>query len=76
VIDANNLKTTRQPTLTSKPFSVPHRFKKVYVLEVRPKGQVSDPFAGVIERFTNSKERPRLIVRVLGKIYLPSPGGQ
>ena len=49
---------------------------KVYVLEVRPKGQVSGPFAGVIELFTNSKERPRLIVRVFGEIYLPSAGGQ
>ena len=49
---------------------------KVYVLEVRPKGQVSGPFAGVIELFTNSKERPRLIVRVFGEIYLPSAGAQ
>jgi hypothetical protein len=49
---------------------------KVYVLEVRPKGQVSGTFAGVIELFTNSKERPRLIVRVFGEIYLPSAGGQ
>ena len=49
---------------------------QVYVLEVRPKGQVSGAFAGVIELFTNSKERPRLIVRVFGEIYLPSAGGQ
>jgi hypothetical protein len=49
---------------------------KVYVLVVRPKGQVSGNFAGVIELFTNSKERPRLIVRVFGEIYLPSAGGQ
>jgi len=49
---------------------------KEYVLEVRPKGQVSGPFAGVIELFTNSKNRPRLIVRVFGEIYLPSAGGQ
>ena len=49
---------------------------KVYVLEVRPKEQVSGPFAGVIELATNSKERPRLIVRVFGEIYLPSAGGQ
>ena len=49
---------------------------KVYVLEVRPKGQVSGAFAGVIELFTSSKERPRLIVRVFGEIYLPSAGGQ
>ena len=49
---------------------------QVYVLEVRPKGQVSGAYAGVIELFTNSKERPRLIVRVFGEIYLPSAGGQ
>jgi hypothetical protein len=49
---------------------------RVYVLEVRPKVRQSGPFAGVIELFTNSKERPRLIVRVFGEIYLPSAGGQ
>jgi len=49
---------------------------KVYVLEVRPKGQQSGPYGGVIELFTNSKERPRLIVRVFGESYLPSAGGQ
>ena len=58
--------------LTLKP-EVPD---KVYVLEVRPKEQVSGAFAGVIELFTNSKERPRLIVRVFGEIYRPSAGGQ
>ena len=49
---------------------------KVYVLEVRNKGQQSGPYAGLIELFTTSKERPRLIVRVFGEIYLPSAGGQ
>lgn len=49
---------------------------KVYVLEVRPKGQAPGAYTGVIELFTNSKERPRLIVRVFGEIYLPSAGGQ
>ena len=49
---------------------------KVYVLEVRNKGQQSGAYAGLIELFTNSKERPRLIVRVFGEIYLPSAGGQ
>ena len=38
---------------------------KVYVLEVRHKGQMSGPYAGLIELFTNSKERPRLIVQGL-----------
>ena len=49
---------------------------KVYVLEVRHKAQQSGPYAGLIELFTTSKERPRLIVRVFGEIYLPSAGGQ
>jgi len=49
---------------------------KVYVLEVRNKSQQSGPYAGLIELFTTSKERPRLIVRVFGEIHLPSAGGQ
>jgi hypothetical protein len=49
---------------------------KVYVLEVRNKGQQSGAYAGLIELFTNSEKRPRLIVRVFGEIYLPSAGGQ
>jgi hypothetical protein len=49
---------------------------KVYVLEVRNKGQQSGAYAGLIELFTTSKERPRLIIRVFGEIYLPSAGGQ
>ncbi|MGO8763049.1 MAG: DUF1573 domain-containing protein [Desulfobaccales bacterium] len=49
---------------------------KVYVLEVRDKSQQSGAYAGLIELFTTSKERPRLIVRVFGEIYLPSAGGQ
>jgi hypothetical protein len=49
---------------------------KVYVLEVRNKEQQSGAYAGLIELFTNSEKRPRLIVRVFGEIYLPSAGGQ
>ena len=49
---------------------------RVYVLEVKNKAQNSGPYAGLIELNTNSKERPRLIVRVFGEIYLPSAGGQ
>jgi hypothetical protein len=49
---------------------------KVYVLTVRNKGQQSGSYAGLIELFTTSKQRPRLIVRVFGEIYLPSAGGQ
>jgi hypothetical protein len=49
---------------------------KVYVLEVRNKGQQSGAYAGLIQLATNSEKRPRLIVRVFGEIYLPSAGGQ
>jgi hypothetical protein len=49
---------------------------KEYVLEVRNKSQQSGPYAGLVELFTNSEKRPRLIVRVFGEIYLPSAGGQ
>lgn len=49
---------------------------KEYVLEVRNKSQEAGPYAGIVELFTTSKERPRLIVRVFGELYLPSAGGQ
>jgi hypothetical protein len=49
---------------------------KEYVLEVRNKSREAGPYAGLVELFTNSKERPRLIVRVFGELYLPSAGGQ
>ena len=49
---------------------------KVYVLEVRNKAQQAGAYAGLIELFTNSDKRPRLIVRVFGELYLPSAGGQ
>jgi hypothetical protein len=49
---------------------------KIYVLEVRNKNQDAGPYAGLVELFTNSEKRPRLIVRVFGEIYLPSAGGQ
>jgi hypothetical protein len=49
---------------------------KVYVLQVRNKGRQSGTYAGLIELFTNSAKRPRLIVRVFGEFYLPSAGGQ
>ena len=49
---------------------------KIYDLEVRNKGQDTGPYAGIIELFTTSEKRPRLIVRVFGEIYLPSAGGQ
>ncbi len=49
---------------------------KEYILEVRNKSQEAGPYAGLVELFTTSKERPRLIVRVFGDLYLPSAGGQ
>jgi hypothetical protein len=49
---------------------------KVYILKVRNKRQDAGPYAGIIYLFTTSKERPRLIVRVFGELYLPSAGGQ
>jgi hypothetical protein len=49
---------------------------KIYVLEVRNKSQQGGSYAGLVELFTNSEKRPRLIVRVFGEIYLPSSGGQ
>ncbi|MGB8992583.1 MAG: DUF1573 domain-containing protein [Desulfobaccales bacterium] len=49
---------------------------KIYDLEVRNKRQDAGPYAGIIELFTTSEKRPRLIVRVFGEIYLPSAGGQ
>lgn len=49
---------------------------KIYVLEVRNKSRDGGPYAGLIELFTTSKERPRLILRVFGELYLPSAGGQ
>jgi hypothetical protein len=49
---------------------------RVFVLEVKNKAQNSGPYAGLVELFTSSKERPRLIVRVFGEIYLPSASGQ
>jgi hypothetical protein len=49
---------------------------KEYILEIRNKSREAGPYAGLVELFTTSKERPRLIVRVFGELYLPSAGGQ
>jgi hypothetical protein len=49
---------------------------KVYVLKVRNKRSQAGTYAGLIELFTTSKQRPRLIVRVFGDLYLPSAAGQ
>jgi hypothetical protein len=47
---------------------------KVYVLEVRNKSRETGRYAGKIDLFTNSKDRPRLLVRVFGDLY-PDPSG-
>jgi len=49
---------------------------KIYVVEVRNKRQEGGNYAGVIELFTTSEKRPRLIMRVFGEFHLPSAGGQ
>lgn len=45
---------------------------KVYVLEVKNIRREAGNYGGMIELFTSSKERPRLIVRVFANLY-PSP---
>ena len=47
---------------------------RVFVLEVANQASASGPYSGLVELFTNVKERPRLIVRVFGELYLPSAG--
>jgi hypothetical protein len=49
---------------------------RIYVLEIKNKSKEAGPYAGLIELTTTVPERPRLIVRVFGEIYLPSAGGQ
>jgi hypothetical protein len=49
---------------------------QVYDLQVRNVCNQAGRYAGVIYLYTTSKERPRLIVRVFGELYLPSAGGQ
>ncbi len=45
---------------------------RVYLLEVSNRSGNSGPYAGLIELSTTSAQRPRLIVRVFGDIYLPA----
>jgi hypothetical protein len=49
---------------------------RVYVVEVRNKRQEAGNYAGVIELFTTSEKRPRLIMRVFGELAIPSSQGQ
>lgn len=45
---------------------------RVYVLEVKNRVQEGGRYTGLIEVFTTSKERPRMIVRVFASLYPPS----
>ena len=54
----------------------PEEAGRVYVGEVRNKRQEPGNYAGVIELFTTSEKRPRLIMRVFGELTLPSSQGQ
>jgi hypothetical protein len=47
---------------------------KVYVLTVKNQRREAGAFSGLIELFTTSRQRPRLIVRVFAELYLPSAG--
>jgi Protein of unknown function (DUF1573) len=49
---------------------------RVYALEVTNRPANLAPYAGIIELATTSAQRPRLIVRVFGEIYLPSAEGR
>lgn len=49
---------------------------RIYVVEVRNKRQEAGNYAGVIELFTTSGKRPRLIMRVFGELAIPSSQGQ
>jgi hypothetical protein len=45
---------------------------RVYVVEVRNKLREAGNYAGLIELFTTSEKRPRLIMRVFGELSIPS----
>jgi hypothetical protein len=45
---------------------------RTYMVEVRNKRQEAGNYAGVIELFTTSEKRPRLIMRVFGELSIPS----
>ena len=49
---------------------------RIYVVEVRNKRQEAGNYAGVIELFTTSQKRPRLIMRVFGELSIPSSQGR
>ena len=45
---------------------------RIYVVEVRNKRQEGGNYAGVIDLFTTSEKRPRLIMRVFGELSAPA----
>jgi len=49
---------------------------KIYVVEVRNKREEAGNYAGLIELFTTSEKRPRMIMRVFGEITIPSSEGR
>jgi hypothetical protein len=49
---------------------------RIYVVEVLNKRQEAGNYAGLIELFTTSEKRPRLIMRVFGELSIPSSEGQ
>ena len=49
---------------------------RTYVVEVRNKRQEAGNYAGLIELFTTSEKRPRMIMRVFGELSIPSSEGR
>lgn len=49
---------------------------RIYVVEVSNKRQEAGNYAGLIELFTTSEKRPRLIMRVFGELSIPSAEGR
>ena len=49
---------------------------RIYVVEVRNKRQEAGNYAGLIELFTTSEKRPRMIMRVFGELSIPSAEGR
>jgi hypothetical protein len=47
---------------------------RIYVLTVKNRRQEAGAYGGLVELATTSAQRPRLIVRVFGELYLPSAG--
>jgi len=48
---------------------------KIYVVQVKNISRQAGHYAGKIDLFTTSKQRPRMIIRVFADLYIDSPGG-